>query len=293
VSALEGSLSVQTGTQRVNVTGRMMAVDSSGATAYLLTASGLSIIPLSVVNSFNGPRVNNKGVVNIANYTTDLAPGSIASVFGRGLASSATAAATPLPALLGGVCVTIGDVPAPLLLTSDTLINLHVPPDLAAGQHTLVVRAIDQHVAGQPAILTLAKFAPAVYTDPSTGYATIFHSDGKPVSKSSPAHRDEPLVLYAEGLGVTTGGKVTAGNPAPSSPPAVTGKVQVFFGDPGYKQAEVIVDWSGLVPGRIGLYQINLRVPGFHMKGDALPVTLRIGGVNSKPGTPPAIVAVD
>jgi len=33
--------------------------------------------------------------------------------------------------------------------------------------------------------------------------------------------------------------------------------------------------------GRIGVYQLNLRIPGDRMKGDALTVTLRIGGVNS------------
>jgi uncharacterized protein (TIGR03437 family) len=58
--------------------------------------------------------------------------------------------------------------------------------------------------------------------------------------------------------------------------------------DPSYVQAEVIVDWSGLTPGMIGLYQLNLRVPGFHMKGEALPVTLRINGVNS-PSTGPVM----
>jgi uncharacterized protein (TIGR03437 family) len=48
------------------------------------------------------------------------------------------------------------------------------------------------------------------------------------------------------------------------------------------------VDWSGLAPGWFGLYQLNLRVPGFHMKGDALPVTLRVGGVDS-PTKGPAV----
>src|SRR5207245_1092206 len=106
--------------------------------------------------------------------------------------------------------------------------------------------------------------------------------------------RDERLVIYATGLGVTKGGKVTAGAPAPSNPLAVTDKVQVFFGNPGYKEAEQIVEWSGLVPGMVGLNQINIRVPGAHIRGDALPVTLRIGGVNSPTiGVAAPKVAVD
>jgi uncharacterized protein (TIGR03437 family) len=87
---------------------------------------------------------------------------------------------------------------------------------------------------------------------------------------------------------------VTSGSPAPADPLAEIENLQVFFGDPRYRQAEIIVDWAGLTPGFIGLYQINLRVPGDHMRGDELPVTLRVGGVESqKTGPAVPVVAVD
>ena len=57
------------------------------------------------------------------------------------------------------------------------------------------------------------------------------------------------------------------------------------------KQAAIIVDWSGLTPGSVGLYQLNLRVPGFHISGDALPVMLKIGNVTS-PTTGPLVPVV-
>jgi uncharacterized protein (TIGR03437 family) len=69
--------------------------------------------------------------------------------------------------------------------------------------------------------------------------------------------------------------------PSPANPLAVTAKVQLYFGNPLIKEAAIIVDWSGLAPGLIGVYQINCRIPGAHLKGNALPVTLRIGGVSS------------
>ena len=82
--------------------------------------------------------------------------------------------------------------------------------------------------------------------------------------------------------------------PSPSSPLAVTDPVEVFFGDPRIGEAEVIVDWSGLAPGFIGIYQLNLRVPGNHLRGGALPVTVRVGGVDSqKTGPAIPITAVD
>jgi hypothetical protein len=40
--------------------------------------------------------------------------------------------------------------------------------------------------------------------------------------------------------------------------------------------------WDTIVlPGSIGVYQINCRIPGAHIKGDGLPITLKIGGVSS------------
>ena len=61
----------------------------------------------------------------------------------------------------------------------------------------------------------------------------------------------------------------------------MTGKIAVYFGDKTYSQAPMIVNWSGLTPGQIGTYQINVTVPGNHLKGDQLPVTISVGGVSS------------
>jgi uncharacterized protein (TIGR03437 family) len=136
--------------------------------------------------------------------------------------------------------------------------------------------------------VSVSKYAPAVLTDTSDGQPLLYHADGSYVSKSNPANRDEPLTMYAIGLGPTTGGAVTAGEPSPSSPLAVSGTVAVFFGNPLFKQAAIIVDWNGLAPQLIGIYQLNLRVPGFHISGDALPITLEIGGTSS-PTTGPVV----
>ena len=156
-----------------------------------------------------------------------------------------------------------------------------------------MVRSLDQKVASQTALVTVAKYAPAVFVD-SSKQASIFHEDGKPVTKDNPAKRDRKLTLLATGLGPTTGAAITAGVATPASPPAVTDKIQVFFGDPRINGSEIIVDWSGLVPGQVGVYKLDLRVPGNHLKGEALPVTLRIGGVSSPAtGTVVPAVAVD
>jgi uncharacterized protein (TIGR03437 family) len=43
----------------------------------------------------------------------------------------------------------------------------------------------------------------------------------------------------------------------------------------------VIVEWSGLTPGLIGVDQINVYVPGTHITGSAVPVTVKVGGASS------------
>jgi uncharacterized protein (TIGR03437 family) len=287
-NALEGPLATAIGTARSNISGRTMVVDTAGTNAYVLTASGLSIVPLTPIPASNNPQVSGNGVVNTANFTAAVAPGGLVSVFGKSLAASSSAGSTPLPNILGGTCVTLNNTPLPILATSNGQINAQLPQTLAAGRYSLVVRSIGNEAASNAANVTVAKYAPAVFID-SQGPA-IFHKDGTRVNQQHPASRDEPLTIYATGLGVTTGGKVTAGSPSPSNPLAITATVQLYFGNPRIKEAAVIVDWSGLFPGSIGVYQINCRIPGAHVKGDALPVTVRIGGVDSATTGPTAAV---
>jgi uncharacterized protein (TIGR03437 family) len=289
VNALEGPITAAGGARAI-ISGRTMAVDSANAIAYVITTSGLSVIQLTPPAASGRPVPNQNGAVNLGSFQKPVAPNGLLSIFGQNLGASELAGSLPLPTMLGGTCVTLNNVALPLFMASPTQINAEIPPDLAAGSYPLIVRSIANHIAAAPQSLTVSKYAPAVLV-PTAGQIALVHADGSLVNKDNPANRDEHLTMYAVGLGPTTGGAVTAGAPSPSSPLAVTGTVEVFFGDPTYKQAGIIVDWSGLAPGFVGLYQLNLRVPGFHISGDALPVTLRIGSVNS-PTTGPVVPTV-
>jgi uncharacterized protein (TIGR03437 family) len=292
--ALERPVSIPTGNVRANVPGRMMAIDPSGTVAYVLTQSGLSIVPMEAPPVTNRPAINPNGTVSIASYLPQMAPGGLISIFGRNFGADAVATETPLPTVLGGACVTVNDRPIPLFMTSPIQINAQIPPDLAPGRYNLMVRSVDQLTASTSQSINVTRYAPAVFVDPPTKIAAILHPDGAPVTRDRPARRDRRLMLYATGLGVTQGGSVGAGRPAPTDPLAETQTVEVFFGDPTFNGSEMVVEWSGLVPGFIGLYQINLYVPGNRMRGDALPVTVRIGGVSSpNTGPVPPVVAVE
>src|SRR5689334_4361432 len=67
-------------------------------------------------------------VLNGASYSTSLAPGTWAAIFGSNLAgSTATAQSVPLPSKLGDVTVTVGGIAAPLLYVSAGQVNALIP----------------------------------------------------------------------------------------------------------------------------------------------------------------------
>lgn len=280
--APEGPLTTLVGTARVNVNGRMLALDAGGTTAYAVTASGISVIPLEPVNNADRPAINPNGTVSLSSYLPAFAPGSLVSIFGRNLGSSGAMSGSFAPAIMGGVCVTLDSEPLPLLMTSSGQINAQIPPATTVGRHTLTIRSIDRKAASQAQSIQVSRYAPALFTDNATKEVFLVRADGSRVTRNRPARRDEPLMMFAAGLGVTQGARLASGVPAPSTPLAEADPVEVFFGDPRYSQSEMIVEWAGLVPGFIGVYQVNIRVPGDRMRGEDLPVLLRIGGVQSQ-----------
>ena len=89
---------------------------------------------LSITGLAQGPVVDRGGVVNAASYAPvtgpghQLAPESIATVFGQNLASgTATAHPYPLPTMLEGTTVTVHGVVAPLFYVSPGQINFQMP----------------------------------------------------------------------------------------------------------------------------------------------------------------------
>lgn len=273
---VEGPLSTQVGTQRVNVNGRSMVVDAARNVAYVLTVSGLSVVPLNTPAAGGGgvsaaTSISSNGVLSLASGKTAIAPGSVISIFGQNLGATGSASATPLPMRLGGTCVTLDEAPLPLTMTSSGQINAYLPETITAARHSLVVRAYERNASSATYSLTVSKFAPSVFVNETTTQAAVYKANGSAVSNRNKANRDEPLTMYASGLGVTKSGVPVE-------------DVRVFFGDPRMTQSEVIVDKVELDPAVIGVYRLSLRVPGFHTSGDSLPVTLRIGGVDSPAG---------
>ena len=174
VPALESPLvQVAAGARGTPINGHLLAVDSAGGSAYAITTSGLSIIPLSTVPASSRPLPNPRGAVNLASYQTQVAPNGLLSIFGQNLGGSEVASTTQLPLVLGGTCVTLNNIALPLIMTSPTQINAQIPPELAPGNYPLVVRSVERQASSASQTLTVSKYAPAVFVDGASEGAAV------------------------------------------------------------------------------------------------------------------------
>jgi len=145
------------GTTRFNTNPRMMAVNSAGTTAYMITLSGLSVVSLTPTGTDTRPAIDTgaRGIVNSADGTPNFKPGSFITISGSHLADAATADTIPPPTVLGGSCVTFGDIAVPLLVSSSGQIQAQVPDTLPAGTHVVEVRSLSTAQASDPVVVTV------------------------------------------------------------------------------------------------------------------------------------------
>jgi hypothetical protein len=139
------------GTTRFNTAPRQMVVNAAGTTAYAITLSGLSVIPLTAASNDTRPVIDSaQGVVNAIDPAAPIKPGSFITVSGRNLAGAATAESIPPPTVLGGSCVTFGNVAVPLLVTSGGQMQAQVPENLGTGTQIVEVRSLATGQASDP-----------------------------------------------------------------------------------------------------------------------------------------------
>ena len=145
-----------------------------------------------------------QGLVNSADYLAgELAPGSIATLFGTGLSydtytlTAAEIAGGMLPTSIAssGVHVLAGNLLAPVLYVSPKQINFIVPSNLLAGP--IRVQVVRDALAGPPLTVNLKAAAPALFQlDARTAIAQ--RPDGSLYTEDAPARPGDWVTLYAE-----------------------------------------------------------------------------------------------
>jgi uncharacterized protein (TIGR03437 family) len=98
-------------------------------------------------------------------------------------------------------------------------------------------------------------------------------ANGLVVTSTNPVHRGDILTIYLTGLGAVNP-PVADGVPAPLDPLSTTVvNPSVQIGGSGCP-----VLFSGLVPGYVGLYVLNVSVPSSTPQGLSVPLTISAGG---------------
>jgi uncharacterized protein (TIGR03437 family) len=207
----------------------------------------------------NYPKLNDGGVVSAASFVADVARGGLASIFGSNMGNG------------DNTTVYINGLAAPVFFGSPGQFNIQVPWETTGmSSFSMIVNGTPSNVQSA-GVMT---YSPDVFMV-SPAQAAITHADGSLVSNASPATANETVVVYATGLGPVSGPMVN-GQPAsstslqPTTPQPATATLN---GIPA------TVAFSGLTPGFIGLYQVNVQVPANAAPGSFL--TINIGGVRA------------
>ena len=243
--------------------GQVVIGGSADTTA---TSPVLSGAPVSAVSFASGP----------------VARGGLIALFGGALADSLTVASSlPLPEQLATSQAVLGGRRLPLLFSSGGQVNGVVPFDVPANTTLpLIVRRGQRLSIPEP--VTIADLQPAIFSKAGTGrgqalIVRVAADQSQSLAEpETPATAGEVLVIYATGLGPLDP-PIPAGSAAPASPLSRTqspAKVLV-----GGVEAQVL--FSGAAPGFAALYQVNAFVPAGITPGDAVPVTLELGGQTS------------
>ena len=255
----------------------------------LLVADGVNRI------LYYAPRVD---VANAANYINGraLAAGTFASLFATGtnVLSTDTAASTtqPLPTTSADTQVIVNGKPGALAYVSPTQINLPLALSLPTGGTVdvqVVKASTGQIMAGAEISLSSASPGLFVLGGAQSGPVAALNQDNSLNTASNPAVRGSVVQIFGTGQGPVL-------NPPPdgqasSGPVETVARPQIVLGSPGIQVPADNIKYSGLAPGFVGLWQINLEIPTTAPSGGSIPITVYMNSIPStNPSAPTQVV---
>ncbi|HTS76218.1 MAG TPA: IPT/TIG domain-containing protein [Bryobacteraceae bacterium] len=235
----------------------------------LVLSTGLAAIAQPVIN----------GMSNAVSLQQTYAPGSLAVIFGKNLMGS----------LGTNTTVMVGSNAAYVSATgsNSNQLAIQIPTNAPVGEPLNVVVTVAGQ-ASNPFAITLAPYAPAMYTanQMGTGVGQFFDTTAKanPITTANPAKPGNTYTIYATGLGPTNPPVLTGTmppQPVPLTPlPALTIGTE-----------SATVDYAALAAGYVGLYQINFTLPS-DASGCATNVVLTVGSGVSAISSPPVTLPI-
>jgi uncharacterized protein (TIGR03437 family) len=270
----------------VGAAGNVYVADDENNAIRLLTL----VPPLTSAVPKAAPQINlSGGVVSDSSFGgfSAIAPGSWIEVHGSNLATdtrdwtSADFNGIQAPTSLDRTAVTIGGHAAFISYISPTEIVAQVPSSVGVGAQDVRVTtatgtsdpqtiAVNQVEPGllAPATLNIGgkQYIEAIFPD---GATFVLPAGAMPSGVARPARAGDTIVLYGVGFGAVTPDP-GAGNVVQDENSLVL-PVHVSIGG-----VPAQVNYAGLAPGMIGLYQFNVVVPDTN-PGDAVPLVFSVG----------------
>jgi uncharacterized protein (TIGR03437 family) len=242
-------------------------VASTGAA---FSSTGIDVIDSSTYEIHFGARMltqagtgvflNPLGVLNGASFAPPgypISPGAFINLYGTGLGAQTTTARIPFPVTLGGVQVTINNLPAPIYAVSPSRIDCVVPYAATGSTATIVVTV--NGTRSNSIEVPLAASSPGVFSIPQNGLGdgAILRANFSVVTPSNPARPGEVVQLFLSGLGAVNP-TVVDGAAAPGREPLarVPAPLRVTVGG-----IDGTISYQGLAPNFNGLYQVNVQIP--------------------------------
>ncbi len=279
--------------------GRIWGIERQGAawTSRLLLATGFNITTFGedeageifVADAATGsihhiegstaPRLGAAGVVTAASFVPGMTAGSLETAFAAGVLDDpgvVTAAGIPVATSLGGISVTVNGVAAPILAIANQngqeQINFQAPFEIR-GRPSAQVVVTRNGQSSAPVNVAVMEVLPGIYTLDGANAVAVHNADFSLVTPGRPLVAGEFAFVYASGLGQAANEPAT-GAASPESAP-VGAAVRVILGG-----IPCEVQFAGLAPGLVGVYQVNFRVPAGVASG-AQDMTILVAGSTS------------
>ncbi len=227
-------------------------------------------------------------VVNAASFELGVSPGALATIFGTGLSlvnGVVVANTNPFPLQLADVSVLVNGVYAAIFSVAyangEDQISFQVPYETPTGPGaaSIEIRSNGNTVG----FITADSFTedPGIFMYGGRYAVAARGTDYSLIGPQNPARPGEVIILYTTGLGPLSLNLVD-GYGAPSDPLAYT--IDPFQVMVDGEQAQVL--FSGLAPGFVGLYQLNIRLP-FDLRAGNLDLQILSQYANSAIATLP------
>ncbi len=232
------------------------------------------------------PAYSETSILNLASGLPELAPNTVAVIFGDNLSPivSSRAEAAPnaavLPTLLPGtgVSVKVNGILAAIEYASPDAVVFIVPPELVAGPAKII---LTQNGLNGPAVrVQLQEAAPGLL--PLDTRWALARDPGAEEWRlpENPAVPGSEIVLYGTGWGRTLRRSI---NLHPESQPSelrARDSLQVFLD--GREVPGAFISYAGVSPGTAGIYELRLRLPDWTPEDPEIRIS--IGGRWSQEG---------